>query len=92
MPVCSFCKRRFKEPRGLTVFTFDGRSIHYCSSKCRKNMENLKRDPKKTNWVTKRAGFLEEKDTSELKETVSENKSENTDLVKKEKSEKPAKK
>ena len=50
MPTCSFCRRRYKEPRGLTIFTFDGRSIHYCSSKCRRN-HKLKRDPRKVNWV-----------------------------------------
>jgi len=50
MPTCSFCKKNYQEPRGLTVFTFDGRSINYCSSKCRRNMA-LKRDPKKVNWV-----------------------------------------
>ena len=50
MPACSFCKKNYDEPRGLTVFTFDGRAINYCSSKCRRNMA-LKRDPKKVNWV-----------------------------------------
>lgn len=50
MPTCSFCKKNYQEPRGLTVFTFDGRAINYCSSKCRRNMA-LKRDPKKVNWV-----------------------------------------
>ena len=50
---CIFCKREFKEPRGLTVFTFDGKTIHYCSSKCRKNHIFLKRDPKKVKWVKK---------------------------------------
>ena len=50
MPICSFCKKNYQEPRGLTVFTFDGRAINYCSSKCRRNMA-LKRDPKKVNWV-----------------------------------------
>ena len=57
MPTCTFCRRNFKEPRGLTIFTFDGKAIHYCSSKCRRNMEHLKRDPKKTNWVRRRADF-----------------------------------
>lgn len=64
MPTCSFCKKNYKEPRGLTVFTFDGRSIHFCSSKCRKNT-NLKRDPRKVNWVRKSrvliSGSVEEK-------------------------------
>ena len=52
MPTCSFCKKMFKEPRGLTVFTFDGRAVNYCSSKCRKNSA-LNRDPRKVNWVRK---------------------------------------
>ena len=76
MPVCSFCRRRYKEPRGLTVFTFDGRSIYFCSGKCRKNMEHLKRDYKKTNWVTKGTGFMEEVETSEIAEPSSEKQAE----------------
>ena len=71
----------------MTVFTFDGRSIYFCSGKCRKNMEHLKRDPKKTNWVTKRAGFREEVETGEIAESSSEKQ-----VEKKEKAEKPAKK
>jgi large subunit ribosomal protein L24e len=57
MPACIFCKKHFKEPRGLTIFSFDGRAINYCSSKCRRNMENLKRDYKKVNWVRKSQDF-----------------------------------
>ena len=52
MPTCSFCKKHYKEPRGLTVFTFDGKSIHFCSSKCQRNLA-LKRDPRKVNWIKK---------------------------------------
>ena len=66
MPVCTFCRKRFKEPRGLTVFTFDGRSLYFCSGKCRKNMDHLKRDPKKTDWVRKREGFLEKSGLREV--------------------------
>lgn len=50
MTVCSFCKKNYKDPRGLTIFTFDGRALNFCSSKCRRNF-SLKRDPKKVNWV-----------------------------------------
>ena len=57
MPTCSFCKRRFKEPRGLIIFTFDGKSINYCSSKCRRNAR-LGRDGRKVNWVKKNPEFL----------------------------------
>jgi len=50
MPTCSFCKRHYEFPRGLTIFQLDGKTIHYCSSKCRRN-HALKRDPRKVNWV-----------------------------------------
>jgi large subunit ribosomal protein L24e len=81
MPVCSFCRRRYNEPRGLTVFTFDGRSIHFCSSKCRKNMDHLKRDPKKTNWVIKRADFRKGAGNPELLESKIENNNQKTEVV-----------
>jgi len=85
MPVCTFCKRRFKEPRGLTVFTFDGKSIHFCSSKCRRNMNNLGRDPKKTAWVIKRKDTGEGTDSKEIIKANSENNIKETE----EKKEKP---
>ena len=57
MPTCSFCKRNYEIPSGLTIFTIDGRSIHYCSSKCRKNV-NIGRDPKRVKWVKKYKGKI----------------------------------
>jgi len=53
MPTCSFCKKNYHEHKGLTVFTFEGKTIHFCSSKCRRNLD-LKRDPKKVNWVKRK--------------------------------------
>ena len=53
MPACTFCKKQYDAPRGLTIFTFDGKSIFYCSSKCRRNAA-LKRDSKKVNWIRKK--------------------------------------
>ncbi len=50
MPTCTFCKKIFEAPRGLTIFTIDGKSIYYCSKKCRRNAA-LKRDPKKLKWI-----------------------------------------
>jgi ribosomal protein L24E len=67
MPTCSFCKRSFNAPRGLTVFQFNGKAVHFCSSKCRKNSA-LKRDPKKVNWIRKNSEVKEhekQKDNSE---------------------------
>jgi len=60
MPTCSFCKKHYDEPRGLTVFTFDGKAINFCSSKCKRNLA-LKRDPKKVNWVKKEKKVKEKK-------------------------------
>jgi large subunit ribosomal protein L24e len=52
MPTCSFCKTHYEFPRGLTIFLNDGRTIFFCSSKCRRN-QGLGRDPRKVNWVRK---------------------------------------
>jgi large subunit ribosomal protein L24e len=64
MPTCTFCKKKFKEPRGLTIFTFDGKSTHYCSSKCRRNAA-LGRESRKLNWVRKSPHFSAGKAVSE---------------------------
>ncbi|MBR9706068.1 hypothetical protein GOV14_03475 [Candidatus Pacearchaeota archaeon] len=50
MPTCSFCKKAYDPHKGLTLFSFDGKTSFFCSSKCQRNAK-LKRDPKKTNWV-----------------------------------------
>ena len=53
MPTCSFCKKHYEFPKGLTVFLNDGKTVYFCSSKCRRNLA-LKRDPRKTNWVKRK--------------------------------------
>ncbi|MBS3081132.1 50S ribosomal protein L24e [Candidatus Pacearchaeota archaeon] len=53
MPTCSFCKKSYSLHKGVIIFTLDGKAIHYCSSKCRKNA-NLGRDSKKVLWIKKR--------------------------------------
>jgi len=68
MPICSFCKKEYKEPRGLTIFTFDGKKLHFCSSKCGRNFK-LKRDPRKVNWVKRK-----KKEKINLRENSLENK------------------
>lgn len=73
MPTCSFCKKHYKEPRGLTVFTFDGKTIHFCSSKCRRNIA-LKRDPRKVNWVKKEKKLTKIQKEAEKKAELMEEK------------------
>ena len=53
MPTCFFCKKNYHEHKGLIVFTFEGKTMNFCSSKCRRNLD-LKRDPKKVNWVKRK--------------------------------------
>ena len=53
MPRCSFCKKNYEFPRGLTLILNDGNIVYFCSSKCRKNMLHLRRDNKKVNWIRK---------------------------------------
>ena len=53
MPRCSFCKKNYEFPRGLTLVLNDGNILYFCSSKCRKNQLKLKRDNKKVNWIIK---------------------------------------
>ena len=52
MPVCTFCKKAYEFPKGTTVVQKDASVRHYCSSKCRKNME-MGRLNKKVKWVRK---------------------------------------
>lgn len=53
MPKCTFCKKQYEFPRGITVVRgTDGLVRYFCSSKCRKNFE-MGRDNKKLNWIKK---------------------------------------
>ena len=66
MPTCSFCKKNYESPRGLSVFLNDGKTTYFCSSKCKRNM-NLKRDPRKVNWVKREKKEKGKKQVSEEK-------------------------
>jgi len=61
MPACSFCKENYEIPRGLTLILNDGKILSFCSKKCQRNHE-LKRDPKKTNWVRRDKKVAESKE------------------------------
>jgi len=47
---CSFCKRKISPGSGYMFATNSGNVLFFCSSKCRKNMLKLKRNPKKYKW------------------------------------------
>ncbi len=50
---CSFCGRVIQPGTGMIYVKTDGTILRFCSSKCRKNMLKLGRDPKKIKWTEK---------------------------------------
>lgn len=50
MPACSYCKRNYEIPRGMTYIQVDGTIHHLCSSKCKRNMLMKRR---KVRWILK---------------------------------------
>lgn len=50
---CSFCGRPVKPGSLLLYVRNDGTILRFCSSKCKKNMLYLKRNPQKLKWTAK---------------------------------------
>lgn len=50
---CAFCGRDIPPGHGLMYVRNNGSVLWFCSSKCRKNMMELHRDPRKLKWTTK---------------------------------------
>ncbi len=48
---CSFCGSEFPQGTGIMYIKGDGSILWFCSSKCRKNAIELKRDPRKLKWT-----------------------------------------
>ncbi len=49
--ICSFCGREIEPGTGKMYILKDGTVYYFCSSKCQKNMLNLKRIPRKVKWT-----------------------------------------
>ena len=50
---CSFCNRPVAKGSGTMLVKIDGSVFWFCSSKCKKNMLVLKRDPRRLKWTNK---------------------------------------
>lgn len=50
---CSFCKQEIEPGTGSIFIHPDGKLSYFCSSKCKKNMLSLKRNPLKVKWIKK---------------------------------------
>ena len=51
MVKCVFCGKDEHPSKGLHLIRNDGTVNYFCSSKCRKNALNLKRDKRKLKWT-----------------------------------------
>jgi large subunit ribosomal protein L24e len=51
---CAFCGRDVYLGTGILFVKNDGTTKSYCSSKCRKNDQDLRRDPRKLKWARRK--------------------------------------
>lgn len=47
---CSFCGTGIEPGTGKIYVKKDGTVLHFCKNKCQKNMLDLKRIPRRTEW------------------------------------------
>ncbi len=50
---CNFCGEKIEPGTGMMVIKPDGSQLRFCKSKCRKNMLDLKRVPRRVRWTNK---------------------------------------
>lgn len=48
---CVFCGREEDDFKGVYLIKNEGLTVYFCSSKCFKNANKLKRDKKKVRWT-----------------------------------------
>ena len=56
--ICSFCGKEIEPGTGRMYVKKDGTVLYFCSSKCYKNMMELKRVPRRVRWTRE---YLKEK-------------------------------
>jgi large subunit ribosomal protein L24e len=57
MPACYFCGAEVKRGSGIMYVKKDGSVLNFCSSKCRKNSLNLKREGRRVKWTKNAKAF-----------------------------------
>ncbi|MEM4245972.1 MAG: 50S ribosomal protein L24e [Candidatus Bathyarchaeia archaeon] len=48
---CSFCGRSYPQGTGIMYVRNDGTLLRFCSSKCKRNVLELRRDSRKLKWT-----------------------------------------
>ena len=51
MPKCTFCGHQLEKGTGMMFVYMSGKIDYYCSKKCEKNAQKLKRDPLQVRWT-----------------------------------------
>lgn len=51
MVKCVFCGKEENSFKGMHIMRNEGSVSYFCSSKCRRNSDNLKRDRRKIRWT-----------------------------------------
>ena len=54
MPRCSFCDKDIIRGTGVMFVRTSGKILHFCSSKCERNMLKLNRKPTRVKWIVKK--------------------------------------
>ncbi len=57
MPTCYFCGDELAKGSGILHAKRDGTIQYFCSSKCRKNSLNLKREGRRVKWTKNARAF-----------------------------------
>ena len=92
MVKCVFCGKDSSSFKGVHLLRNDGTTSYYCTSKCKRNALNLKRDKRKVRWAEafhERRAKAKEKSAEKVK-IEKEEKAEKK-VKKKEKEKKPKK-
>jgi len=91
MVKCAFCEKEVPKGTGMLFVKKDGTTSFYCSSKCEKNSEKLKRHAENLKW-TRVFHSAKEKETVQKKEKVVEEKPVEKEETRKKRAERKAKK
>jgi len=70
MAYCSFCNNEMLRGTGEIYVLHDGKTLNFCSSKCKRNATKLKREGRLVKWTSKTLILSSERKAPEKKESA----------------------
>ena len=64
---CSFCDTEVEKGSGMMFVKKDGTVFYFCSSKCRKNSTNLRREGRRQKWTPAARKFIAQQGSASRK-------------------------